>query len=656
MSLVLTTEELINELNPEQKKAVLHEEGPAIVLAGAGSGKTRVLTTRVAYLIQEKKIPSQEILLVTFTNKAAAEMKKRVFDFTGQKLMYSGTFHSLSAKILRIEASKGHLRPFGLNENFTIYDSNDQLALIKNIYKVNSYDTKEFKPQAVKAKISQAKNQFMTPKEYAELAGDSLQNFASKIYKIYQRRLQEENAVDFDDLLNLAYQLLVENDEIRQKYQNRFQYVLVDEFQDSNRVQYLFTKILAKPQNNLFAVGDFSQSIYAWRGADYRNLNRLIDDFPEMKEYRLERNYRSTQNILDAATQVIRQNNSHPVLELWTDQNSEEKLDVYETSSSELEAEKVAQIISRNYLNRLSEIAVLYRTNVQSRSFEEAFMRHHIPYQLIGGVKFYERKEVKDFLAYMRLCFNPSDSPSLDRTIKLGKRRFAQFQSWLSKANEETLNNPFLCLEGIKEATDYLGKFKESDPDDLNRLDNIQELLAVASQFADSRAFLENVALVQDGYLANQETGEFLAQKVSLMSFHSAKGLEFPIVFMVGMEEGLLPHSRSLFSESDIEEERRLCYVGITRAKEKLYFSYARNRFTYGYSSQCTPSRFLSEISQELINLNRSFDQESYNPYKKKKKAEKKKDFTPKRKIVIDEDSLDALLNDEMDIKDFLKS
>ena len=534
MSLVLTTEELLNELNPEQKRAVLHEEGPAIVLAGAGSGKTRVLTTRVAYLIREKQIPSQEILLVTFTNKAAAEMKKRVLDFTGQKLMYSGTFHSLSAKILRIEASKGHLRPFGLNENFTIYDSNDQLALIKNIYKVNSYDTKEFKPQAVKAKISQAKNQFMAPKEYAELAGDSLQNFASKIYKIYQRRLQEENAVDFDDLLNLAYQLLVENDEIRQKYQNRFQYVLVDEFQDTNRVQYLFTKILAKPQNNLFAVGDFSQSIYAWRGADYRNLNRLIDDFPEMKEYRLERNYRSTQNILDAATQVIRQNNSHPVLELWTDQNSKEKLDVYETSSSELEAEKVAQIISRNYLNRLSEIAVLYRTNVQSRSFEEAFMRHHIPYQLIGGVKFYERKEVKDFLTYMRLCFNPSDSPSLDRTIKLGKRRFAQFQSWLSKANEETLNNPFLCLEGIKDATDYLGKFKESDPDDLNRLDNIQELLAVASQFADSRAFLENVALVQDGYLANQETGELLEQKVLLMSFLSAKGSEIPIFFLVG--------------------------------------------------------------------------------------------------------------------------
>ena len=653
---MLATEELLNELNPEQKKAVLHENGPAIVLAGAGSGKTRVLTTRVAYLIQEKKIPSQEILLVTFTNKAAAEMKKRVFDFTGQKLMYSGTFHSLSAKILRIEASKGYLKPFGLNENFTIYDSNDQLALIKNIYKVNGYDNKEFKAQAVKAKISQAKNQFMTPAEYAELAGDSLQNFAAKIYKIYQKRLQEENAVDFDDLLNLAYQLLVENDLVRQKYQQRFQYVLVDEFQDTNRVQYLFTKILAKPQNNLFAVGDFSQSIYAWRGADYRNLNRLLEDFPEMKEYRLERNYRSTQNILDAATQVIRQNNSHPVLELWTDHNSDEKLEVYETSSSELEAEKIAQIINQNYLNRLSEIAVLYRTNVQSRSFEEAFMRHHIPYQLIGGVKFYERKEIKDFLAYMRLCFNASDSPSHDRAIKLGKRRFADFQSWLSKTNEETLNNPFLCLEGIKEASNYLGKFKESDPDDLNRLDNIQELLAVASQFADSRAFLENVALVQDGYLANQETGEYLEQQVSLMSFHSAKGLEFPIVFMVGMEEGLLPHSRSLFSESDIEEERRLCYVGITRAKEKLYFSYARNRFTYGYSSQCIPSRFLSEIQQDLIKLNRSFDQDSYNPYRKNKKTEKKKDFTPKRKIVIDEDSLDALLNDEMDIKDFLKS
>lgn len=658
MSIVLEIANLLNELNPEQRKAVLHQEGPAIVLAGAGSGKTRVLTTRVAYLIKEKKVPVTNIFLVTFTNKAAAEMKKRVFEFTKQSLTFSGTFHSLSAKILRIEAAQGNLTKFGLNANFTIYDSDDQLSLIKNIYKTNGFDPTVFKPQVVKAKISNAKNELINPIDFKEVAKDGLQLFAAKIYKIYQKRLRDENAVDFDDLLSLCYRLLLENENLKQKYQKKFQHILVDEFQDTNKVQYFLTKLLANPDNNLFVVGDFSQSIYAWRGADYRNLERLSTDFPDIMQYRLERNYRSTQNILDAATSVISNNQSHPVLELWTDLTSNEKLEVYETSSGELEAEKIASIIKEKYLDKLKSIVILYRTNVQSRIFEEAFMRKKLPYKIVGGTKFYERSEIKDILAYLRLCFNHLDSPSLERARKIGKRRLAKLLEWLEKTNPQVLENPSSCLQGIIENTLYLDKYDQKDPEDLVRLDNIQELFNVASRFDSTLLLLENIALVQDGYLANETLKKEEENKITMMSLHSVKGLEFPVVFMVGMEEGLLPHSRAILEANEIEEERRLCYVGITRAKEKLYFSYARTRFTYGYSSNCLPSRFLSEIDQKLLQLNRSFDyqeQKSHKKYYYQDQEIQTKSQTPKRRLVIDDESLEALLNDELDIREFLK-
>lgn len=660
---------LLIDLNPEQRRAVLHGDGPAIVLAGAGSGKTRVLTTRVAYLIEEKQVPATSIFLVTFTNKAAAEMKKRVLEYTGQNLPFAGTFHSLCAKILRIEAGAGNLEKYGLNANFTIYDSDDQLALIKNIYKTNGYDLAAFKPQVVKSKISTAKNELIGPEEFGELARDGLQNFTTKIYKSYQMRLRQENAVDFDDLLSICYRLLNDNEQVRRKYQSKFAHVLVDEFQDTNKVQYFLTQILAKPDNNLFAVGDFSQSIYAWRGADYRNLERLSQDFKGIKEYRLERNYRSTQNILDAATSVISRNLSHPVLELWTDQISEEKLEVYETSSGELEAEKIASIIKEKYAQQLDQIALLYRTNVQSRTFEEAFMRRQLPYKIVGGTKFYERSEIKDVLAYLRLCFNPLDSPSRTRAEKIGKRRLEKLESWLAKTDRQILEHPSSCLQGIIEHTLYLDKYDPKDQEDSARLDNIQELFNVASRFDSTLLLLENIALVQDGYLANdgldKSSDQLEEAKITMMSLHSAKGLEFPIVFMVGMEEGLLPHSRAMLEESEVEEERRLCYVGITRAKEKLYFSYARNRFTYGYSSNCLPSRFLSEIDQKLLTIRRSFDHDdSSNFYKAKSKSKyyykedepkETKKSPPTRRLVVDEDSLDALINDELDIREFLR-
>lgn len=664
MFLVLEIANLLNELNPEQRKAVLHPDGPAIVLAGAGSGKTRVLTTRVAYLIKEKQIPASNIFLVTFTNKAASEMQKRVLEYTGQKLPFAGTFHSLSAKILRIEAAAGNLKDFGLNANFTIYDSDDQLALIKSIYKNNGFDQGTFKPQVVKAKISSAKNELIDPETFRKLAQDGLQAFSTKIYKSYQKRLRDENAVDFDDLLGICYQLLAKNKNLKLKYQNKFKHVLVDEFQDTNKVQYLLTKIFSEPDDNLFVVGDFSQSIYAWRGADYRNLERLNHDFKNIAEYRLERNYRSTQNILDAATSIISNNFSHPVLELWTDQVTEEKLEIYETSTGELEAEKVASIIKEKYFNQLGDVALLYRTNAQSRAFEEAFMRQQLPYKIVGGTKFYERSEIKDLLAYLRLCFNKLDSPSRERATKIGKRRLEKLDSWLEHTDQKILEHPSSCLQGIIENTHYLDKYDQKDPDDLARLDNIQELFNVASRFDNTLLLLENIALVQDGYLANEDNfSQDKENKITMMSLHSAKGLEFPVVFMVGMEEGLLPHSRSIIEEKEIEEERRLCYVGITRAKEKLYFSYARSRFIYGYSSNSLPSRFLAEIDQKLLKINRSFDLSSHNDhYQKssfyqnrysKKSTEIKK---PKVKLVIDEESLDALLNDELDIREFLKS
>lgn len=663
---MLEIAELLNDLNPEQRKAVLHGDGPAIVLAGAGSGKTTVLTTRVAYLIKEKKVPASSIFLVTFTNKAAAEMQRRVLESTGQTLPFSGTFHSLSAKILRIEANHGNLEKFGLNSNFTIYDSDDQLSVIKSIYKSNGFDPATFKPQVVRAKISSAKNELISPIDFKETASDSLQIFTAKVYKIYQKRLRDENAVDFDDLLSICYQLLMENEAVRKKYQEKFLHILVDEFQDTNQVQYFLSKILAKnprlpaSADNLFAVGDFSQSIYAWRGADYRNLQRLSQDFKNITEYRLERNYRSTQNILDAATSIISNNQSHPVLELWTDQSSEEKLEVYETSSGELEAEKIASIIKENYLDKLDQIALLYRTNVQSRTFEEAFMRRKLPYKIVGGTKFYDRSEIKDILAYLRLCFNQLDSPSRARAEKIGKRRLASLEQWLAQVERPVIENPSSCLQGILENTHYLDKYDQKDPEDLARLDNIQELFNVASRFDNTLLLLENIALVQDGYLANEKSlAQSKEKEITMMSLHSAKGLEFPIVFMVGMEEGLLPHARAIFEGNEIEEERRLCYVGITRAKEKLYFSYARSRFTYGHSSDCLPSRFLSEIDQKLIKMNRSFNHSPDQPereqyfYKKQKTESVHKKTT--RRLVIDDDSLEALLNDELDIREFLK-
>lgn len=646
----------LDALNEDQKKAVLHGEGPALVLAGAGSGKTRVLTTRVAYLIEEKGIHPQSILLVTFTNKAAHEMNKRVTELTGSKLPLSGTFHSICAKILRRYGNR-----IGLDNNYVIYDSKDQLDLIKQIYKEIGLSDKEYKPGGILASISNAKNEMLSVDEYQNLANGRFQETVARVYKLYQHNLKKNQAVDFDDLLNLTNQLFAQSKETLAYFQDMIEYVLVDEYQDTNKAQYQLTKYFTKPQNNLFVVGDFSQSIYAWRGADYKNMMYLKNDFPDIKEYRLEQNYRSTQAILDAATQVISKNSSHPILDLWTENTEESKIVHIETDSGESEAMEVIKKIKSLFDYDYSDIAILYRTNAQSRLFEEACVKMGIPYRLVGGFKFYERKEIKDLLAYLKAAINPSDTVAEARALKLGKRRFTAFKVEMEEIDPGKLT-PLALLEKILESTRYKDKFKINDPEDQERLANIKELLNVAAQFDNTQLFLENVALVQDNEMADTEFSNG-QNAITMMSLHSAKGLEFPVVFMVGMEEGLLPHSRSLLEKDQMEEERRLCYVGITRAKERLFLTNAQKRYMYGNNTYSTQSRFLADIDPTTLkkeskivldytDQSRSNNKWFYN--KDSFQTKKKKDDKPKRRLVIDDDVLDSVLSGDMDVDSFL--
>ncbi|NCO12737.1 UvrD-helicase domain-containing protein, partial [Candidatus Pacearchaeota archaeon] len=452
------------------------------------------------------------------------------------------------AKILRRHGQK-----IGLDNNYVIYDSNEQLDLIKQIYKQINIDDKEMKPRSVLSTISNAKNEMLNPDEYQNLANGRYQETVARIYKLYQHNLRKNQAVDFDDLLNLTNQLFAESKTTLAYFQDMIEHVLVDEYQDTNKAQYQLTKYFTKPQDNLFVVGDFSQSIYAWRGADYKNMFNLKNDFPNLKEYRLEQNYRSTQSILDAATQVISKNSSHPILGLWTENTEQSKLIHIETDSGEREAMEVMKKIKALIDFDFSDVAILYRTNAQSRLFEEACVKQGIPYKLVGGFKFYERKEIKDLLSYLKVAINPNDTVSESRALKIGKRRFTTFKLALDEFKIAELS-PLQLLEKIIEATSYRTKFKPKDPEDVDRLNNIDELLNVAAQFDNVQLFLENIALVQDNEMADAQAVNGV-NAVTMMSLHSAKGLEFPVVFMVGMEEGLLPHSRSLLEKDQMEEE-----------------------------------------------------------------------------------------------------
>lgn len=627
-------------LNPDQQAAVQHPSGPALILAGAGSGKTTVLTHHAAWLIKEKEVSPEEILLVTFTNKAAQEMIDRITALTGLPLQYSGTFHSVCARILR-----KHAPLLGLSHSFVIYDADDQLSLVKAIYKEHNHPSAQLKPQAARARISDAKNELKIPEDILHSAGDDNDILLAKIYKQYQDALTQAQAVDFDDLLLLTIRLFTENDLVAHRYQEQFQHVLVDEYQDTNKAQYLLTKLWGEPQNNIFVVGDFCQSIYSWRGADFRNMMQYKEDYPDHEEYKLEQNYRSNQSILDAASEIIKHNTTHPTLTLWTDRSDDEYIRLLENYSSDDEARAIGLELLQN-TTPLNATAILYRTNAQSRSFEEQFIRLGVPYRLIGGVRFYERKEIKDVISFARLAINSGDSVSHQRIAKLGKRRLASYLQWVKEQVDIGSQPAAQALQDILKASDYMNTFDERLPEDQARIDNVLELLALAQHESTLTALLERIALIQDTDQVDQQNQK---NGVLLMSLHSAKGLEFERVYLVGMEEGLLPHSRSLYDTFQMEEERRLCYVGITRAKKYLTLSYAKNRYMYGKGMTAIPSRFLGELPSSRVRSARPDQGRSL------LSAAKQVSESSERRLVSDDD-LDALLKGELSVGTFLDS
>jgi len=616
--------QLLKDLNHEQQQAVLYTEGPIIILAGAGSGKTRVLTYKVVYLLLEKQVSPESILMITFTNKAANEMKERMQKFLGHTtaLPWISTFHAMCAKIMRIEG-----KHIGFDNRFIIYDSQDQLEALKEAMHRLNISTKDFKPHSVHATISQAKNELLYAHEYASFARGYFQETVARIYPVYQEVLKENNAVDFDDLIMHTIKLFEINPQILQKYQNRFRYILIDEYQDTNRAQYVLTKLLTGKWKNICVVGDFSQSIYSWRGADYRNLMRFKDDFPNTKTFSLSQNYRSTQKILDAASAIVSKNTSHPVLQLWTENPQGEEIAIYEAQNEQDEADFIIRTIANYGFKNLHNFAVLYRTNAQSRIIEEALLHHGIPYTLIGGVRFYERKEIKDVLSYLRVLANPKDMVAYKRIEKLGKGRLQKFlnfqqnmslgirqltetpeskngdDSWTNARTTlgQARNKTIELLDSVLKATDYLDLYDDKIEEDRMRLENIKELRSVALNFPDLHDFLENVSLVEQEYFSEPQKDGEKKNAVTLMTLHAAKGLEFPIVFIIGMEEGLFPHSRSLMDRAELEEERRLCYVGITRAKKKLFLTYARRRLFFGQRTNNMVSRFIMDLPEHVI-------------------------------------------------------
>ncbi len=589
----------LESLNPQQLNAVLATEGPVIILAGAGSGKTRVLTLRSAYLMLEKKVPAQNILMVTFTNKAAKEMKTRITNIIKSvNLPFAGTFHSLSAKILRIDGYQT-----GISKYFSIYDESDQLEAIKQVMTKLGIDPKSFHPKSIASAISQAKNELIAPLEYLNFSRGYFYETAAKVYLNYQNLLKKNQALDFDDLLFETVKLFKSVEPIRRKWQDNFRYVLVDEYHDTNKAQYELTKLLGGKYRNICIVGDASQSIYSFRGADFRNIMNFKTDFTDVKTFYLEQNYRSSKTILQAAGNVIVKNTSHPVLQLWTNNTKGENIILYTARTEQDEAlfivNKINEfLLDAKYNMTFKDFAVLYRTNAQSRVVEEAFLHHLVPYILIGGVRFYERKEIKDLLSYLKYLYNSQDSVSQARIIKMGKNRMKKYLQLVSQLKEIKPLTTLETLDRITADTGYLDLYDKNIEEDRLRLENIKELRSVAAQFPTLSEFLENVALIEKESIGQSKKNN----TVSLLTVHTAKGLEFRVVFIIGLEEGLFPHSQSLMDRNEIEEERRLCYVAITRAKEFLFLTHANRRLFFGKSMQNMPSRFLMDIGKHLLN------------------------------------------------------
>lgn len=669
--------DILTGLNEPQREAVCHTEGPLLILAGAGSGKTRVLTHRIAYLLQQGVQPWR-ILAVTFTNKAAQEMRERVLNLVGPAadVIWVSTFHTACVRILRSE-----IQELGFDKNFVIFDSQDQLTLVKNILKEMNLSEKNYHPKALLASISSSKNEMVGPEEYQRTAADHWSNIVSDVYLRYQKKLRANNGMDFDDLIMMTVRLFKEIPAVLEKYQERFRYILIDEYQDTNHAQYMLVTMLASKYRNLCVVGDDDQSIYSFRSADIRNILEFERDFPETRIIKLEQNYRSTKNILHTANEVIKNNRGRRSKQLWTQNYEGDKILTYYADDEREEAWFVAEEISRlarEEGHKFSDFAILYRTNAQSRNFEEAMVQRGLPYRVIGGFRFYERKEIKDLLAYLRLVYNPADRISLSRIINVPKRgigvasleRFLYFlddnnysiRDGFAHLNEipsltsraiKPLTGFYRLLEGwiekrdqitVKELTErillesgYLQELKdEGTIEAQGRLENIDQFLALTLDFeknSDDRslaAFLETVALVAD--IDNYEAD---ADALVMMTLHSAKGLEFPMVFLVGLEEGLFPHNRALMETSELEEERRLCYVGITRARHRLYVTHAKMRTIFGSRNISIPSRFLMEMPKETITILKGPDKQSASQVKEGKTKSKPSAATiqPKKNI-----------------------
>ena len=636
-------EEILKGLNDKQYEAVVNTEGPCLVIAGAGSGKTKVLTHKIAYLMGEKNILPWNILAITFTNKAAKEMKERIELLVGDaaKDMWVGTFHSICVRILRKFIDR-----IGFDSSFIIFDSSDQKTMIKQILKDLQLDDKIFTDRSVMSEISNAKNEMLEPDTYAVKAhGDFRKEKIAEVYERYQKRLKENNAIDFDDIINYTIKILMENPDVLQYYSNKFEYVLVDEYQDTNKSQFTLVTMLASKHGNITAVGDNDQGIYSFRGADISNILNFEKDFPGTKIIKLEQNYRCTGNILKVANAVIKNNEVKYDKKLWTENDVGNLPKVFSADNEYDEGRYIAEQIEhliREEKYKYSDFAVLYRMNTQSRAIEEILRREAIPYKIVGGLKFYERKEIKDIISYLRLVQNPADNLSLNRVINEPKRgigktsldKIAQIAEEknismyqvIKNAEIYGLNRVYLnsrefidCMESIIAKKDELtiselvkkilkdtgytrALENENTIEAENRIANLEEFLNVAVEFEEESAdnglsdFLEGITLSSD--LDNMEEAE---ESVTLMTLHSAKGLEFPVVFLVGMEEGIFPGYKSIGEQKELEEERRLCYVGVTRAKENLFLTNSRQRTTFGSTTHNPPSRFLQEIPKELL-------------------------------------------------------
>jgi len=629
---------LLENLNLEQQKAVTTTKGPILILAGAGSGKTRVITYRIAYLISQG-IKPENILAVTFTNKAAGEMKERVGKLLASKKLsiWIGTFHSICVRILRQEIE--HL---GFSKSFSIYDEYDKLQLIKEIIKELNFDEKLINPKIIGSRISSAKSELISVNKFRSYTNNFLDEITADIYEEYQKRMKYNNALDFDDLINKVIELFQKNVQIKKRYQNKFQYILVDEYQDTNHAQYTLINLLVNSDNNICVVGDPDQSIYNFRGADITNILSFEKDYPKAKIFKLEENYRSTKNVLLGAQGLIENNMQRKNKNLWTSNKEGEPINIYEASNEQDEGEFIAYEINKIIKSvkniSLNNIVVFYRTHAQSRALEEVFINHSIPYRIVGGVSFYERREIKDILAYLKIINNASDKVSLKRIINvpprgIGKSTFVYFnkiesldqfdEKFLDKIEgraRKYLGNFYKIYRRMKEASekksisqlieyiirlvDYRDYLIDGTIEGESRWENVKELLSVAKRFDNLNpreslsSFLEDVSLV-----TNLDAADFNKEAVSLMTLHSAKGLEFDYVFITGMEENIFPHAQSLINEYDLEEERRLCYVGMTRAREKLYMIYTKSRLLYGTVQNNPPSRFLEEIPEEAVNF-----------------------------------------------------